>query len=191
MFYYVHLSERQCNDPQEMRAMANIRAQSIDWLQRQQEQSRFEYAFRDIKNTHTYIFLNSESHSKLNRLLDQDPLISYSYVEIEPILTTLEMVETLKDYLEVDADYFTSQELEELKFHRRAIDPNSTYFMARKIVAPFNPLLDKGTQDKIHLNTLRSQKAHADQREIADYNPVGKPVGILVMQASTLEEVDE
>jgi muconolactone delta-isomerase len=191
MFYYVHLTERPCGDPQEERAMAGIRAQSITWLQLQYQQGKFEYVFKDSRNTNTYIFLNAQSHSELNELLDQDPLISYCYVEIEPLLTTFEMVDTLTRYLGTEEDYFTAQELEELKFHREAIDPDSTYFMARKVVKPFSPLLDKETQDRIHLNTLRSQKAHTDAREVADYNPVGKPVGILIMQAKTQEEVEE
>lgn len=191
MFYYVRLSERVCLDPQEMRAMAAIRDRSIDWLQTQEKINKFEYVFRNFDNTETYIFLSSESHNELNELLDQDPLISYSTVEIEPLVTTLEMVKTLKNYLEVNENFFSPEELEELEFHRQVIEPESTYFMARKVVAPFSPLLKQEIQDKIHLNTLRSQKAHADSREIADYNPVGKPVGILVMQAMTLEEVEE
>ncbi len=191
MFYCVRLSERVCRDPQEMRAMAAIRDRSIDWLQTQEKNNKFEYVFRNFDNTQTYIFLNSESHNELNELLDQDPLISYSTLEIEPLVTTLEMVKTLKNYLDVNEKFFSPEELEELEFHRQVIEPDSTYFMARKVVAPFSPLLGQEIQDKIHLNTLRSQKAHADSREIADYNPVGKPVGILVMQAMTLEEVEE
>lgn len=191
MFYYVRLSERVCRDPQEMRAMAVIRDLSIDWLQTQEKDNKFEYVFRNFDNTETYIFLNFESHNELNELLDQDPLISYSTLQIEPLVTTLEMVKTLKNYLEVNEDFFSPEDIEELKFHRRTIEPESTYFMARKVVAPFSPLLGQEIQDKIHLNTLRSQKAHADSREIADYNPVGKPVGILVMQATTLKEVEE
>ena len=191
MLYYIHLTERQCGDPQEVRAMAAIRNQSIYWLQDQYQQGKFEYVFRDSSNTNTYIFLNAQSHTGLNELLDQDPLISYCHIEIEPLLTTFEMVDTLRRYLGASENYFTSQELEELKFHHKAIDPDSTYFMARKVVKPFSPLLDKETQDRIHLNTLRSQKAHTDEREIADYNPVGKPVGILIMQAKTQEEVEE
>lgn len=191
MFYYVRLSERECRDPQEMRAMATIRERSIEWLQTQEMNDKFEYVFRDVDNTQTHIFLNSESHNDLNELLDQDPLISYSTVEIEPLVTTLEMVKTLKSYLEVNEDFFSAGDLEELQFHRQAIDSNSTYYMARKVVCPFSPLLKQEIQDKIHLNTLRSQKAHADSREIADYNPVGKPVGILVMQATSLKEIED
>jgi hypothetical protein len=35
------------------------------------------------------------------------------------------------------------------------------------------------------------QRVHADSREICDYNPVGKPVGLLVMEAASAHEVSE
>lgn len=195
MHFYVKITERTCTDPQEARSMAKIRQKSLEWLQIQYSQKRFSYIFRDANSEVTHIFLNASNHVELHNLIDPDPLISYSKVEIEPLLTTVEMVKCLQGYLKENSSAFseipvvTNKDFDEISFPVKEIETHGTYFLARKTVLPFNPLLTLDEQNCIHFNTLLAQKAHFDPREIADYNPVGKPVGLLIMKAQDINEV--
>jgi hypothetical protein len=187
MLFYVRLIERECRDPQECRAMARIRQRSIAWLLHMERDSRFLYAFRDVDNLVTHLFLDAATSIELHLLIDPDPLMSHCTVEIEPLLTGTEMAGALEGYL--GAKILRPDDWKGLEFVRRPIDPDDSYYLARKVVEPFSPLLDVEDQNRIHRNTLISQRAHIDTREVADFNPVGKPVGILIMTATSEDEV--
>lgn len=187
MHFYIELKEREVSDPQEARAMSVIREQSIRWLQTNLEKGIFSMVFRDFDNSTTHIFLESNSSRQLHSQIDPDPLISHAHVSIEPLLTPLEMAEELQSYL--NATLLDEKDLEELKFSPPNVSQNGSYFLARKEVLPFSPLLSVATQRRIHENTLLAQKAHIDPREVADFNPIGKAVGILIMSANSEEEV--
>ncbi|MGD9560929.1 MAG: hypothetical protein AB7F88_00120 [Pyrinomonadaceae bacterium] len=189
MLYYAKYIERTANDPQEERAMAVIREASLNWLSEVQADPRIQYVFRGQDNRSTHYFLQAHSHAQLHDLLDRDPLSMHCRIEFEPLLTTLEMAEALEDYL--DDRVLSPEDRHQLEFPKKEISADETYFLAIKIVAPFSPLLSQAVQDTIHFNTLISQTAHTDDREIADYNPVAKPIGILIMKAGSEAEVLE
>jgi muconolactone delta-isomerase len=188
VLYYAKLTERTCVDAQEARQMALIRRKSLSWLKEQMEKENFDFAFRSEDNDVTHIFLDAPDHVSLHDLLDPDPLISYCYVDIEPLLKPVESAKALEIYLSIRV--LSNIDWNELAFENRSsVEPDGVYYLARKTIKPFSPLLSLADQDRIHKNTLISQTAHADMREIVDYNPVGKPVGILVMKANSAEEV--
>lgn len=189
MLFYVRSTERRPADPQEERALLSLQRQSLDWLDRVSDDARVRYAFRGENNASTHLFLNTPNHLDLHEFIDADPLASYAAVDVEPLLTPVEMAQALERYL--GKNVLAPADWEGLAFPPARIDPSATYLLARKVVAPFSPLLDRATQDIIHHNTLVSQTAHSDDREIADFNPVGKPVGILIMRADSVEEVLE
>lgn len=190
MHYYAKFVERPCADAQEIRQMALIRRASISWLTDQLNRGAFKYVFRDEAGTTTHIFVDAPNHQALHDLLDPDPLISYCYVDIEPLLLPTESAKSLEVYL--NTQVLSAEDWDELQFENRpAVDDDGEYYLARKTIKPFSPLLTQQDQNRIHLNTLNSQTAHADEREIVDYNPVGKPVGILIMKAASKDEVLE
>lgn len=191
--FFVTLVERESLDPQEARAMVGIRAKSLSWLAAGVDSGRLRYAFRDELNTTSYLVVEASSHTQLHRLLDPDPLISHCMVSVEPVLRTVDMVRELVDYLDTEQDrsQLTGEDWEELEGHgTKAIDDDALYYLAVKKVRPFSPLLPLKQQDEIHRNTLIAQSAHLDERELLDLNPVGKPIGILVMQAASRDEVE-
>lgn len=189
MLYYLHSVEREPSDPQEERALLGLQLRSISWLEVAADDPRIRFAFRGERNASTHLFLDATSHLDLHELVDADPLASYSTVALEPVLTPVEMAQALERYLGHQVLAPTDwKELSALS-SGRALDPTETLFLARKLVRPFSPLLSQHDQDIIHHNTLISQKAHMDPREVADFNPVGKPVGILIMRAGSVEEV--
>jgi muconolactone delta-isomerase len=189
MLYYARYIERASSDPQEARAMAVIRNASLNWLAGVKDDPRIQYVFRGEDNRSTHYFIDADSHDSLHELLDHDPLSMHCQIEFDPLLTTLAMATLLETYL--DTKVLTGDDRRELEFPKKEILPNETYFLAIKVVAPFSPLLNQATQDAIHYNTLISQTTHKDEREIADFNPVAKPVGILIMQAKSKQEVLE
>lgn len=189
MLYYAKYFEKTSGDPQEARAMAVIRDASLNWLTQVQTDPRIQYVFRGQDNRSTHYFLNADSHESLHELLDQDPLSMHSQIEFDPLLTTLEMATALEAYL--NSNVLSGEDRKELEFPKKEILPDGKYFLAIKVVAPFSALLSQAAQDTIHYNTLISQTAHKDDREIADFNPVAKPIGILIMRAKSEAEVLE
>ena len=191
MFFYIKLTERACEDPQEARAFAAIREKSLLWLREMMQfpGTGFRYAFRNKLNNTAHYFVEVKNNHALHELIDPDPIISYCYIDIEPLLTAQEMVDSLQLYLK--EQMITEEDHFELTFPVRQLSNDLTYFLARKVVMPFSPLLTVEEQNKIHYNTLLAQTAHLDEREIIDYNPACKPVGLLVMQAENEQEVLE
>lgn len=189
MLYYAKYIERESIDPQEARAMAIIREASLNWLASVEDDLRLQYVFRGHDNRSTHYFIDADSHVSLHEVLDRDPLSMHCRIEFEPLLTTLAMATALEAYL--GSEVLSAEDHRELEFPRRKISADGKYFLAIKTVAPFSPLLNQISQDTIHYNTLISQTAHKDDREIADFNPVAKPVGILIMRAESEEEVRE
>jgi len=167
--------------------MAVIRSRSIKYLDEVLHTGRLLYAFRSVSNFETHLFLDATSARDMHELLDGDPLISHCSLVIEPLLTGTEMAGALQDYLR--EEILRAEDWVGLEFTRTPLDPDGTYFLARKVVRPFSPLLSIEDQNRIHRNTLISQRAHTDSREVADFNPVGKAVGILIMRAESEEEV--
>ncbi|MEO8649846.1 MAG: hypothetical protein ABI539_11835 [Acidobacteriota bacterium] len=187
MLYYAKYIERSANDPQENRAMAVIREASLNWLSEVKGDPRIQYVFRGQDNRSTHYFLQADSHGQLHDLLDRDPLSMHCRIEFDPLLTTLEMADALEVYL--DDRVLSTEDRRQLDFPKKEIYDDETYFLAMKVVVPFSPLLRQTVQDTIHFNTLISQTAHTDDREIADFNPVAKPIGILIMKAESEAEV--
>jgi len=186
MLHYIHLTERKCNDPQEVRAMAHLRKKSLEWLSKQYAIGKFLYVFKSADNYNTHLFVECGNHFELHQLLDANPIISYCHIKIEPLISPIESATSLEKYL--GKDILTSKELSDLEFDHRIFDENAKYILVHKEVMPFSPLLSLEIQDKIHYNTLVSQKAHGDDRELVDYNPVARSVGILIIKANTLQE---
>lgn len=187
--FYVTVIERACRDPQEARAMSRLRRASLNWIKQSLSQGEITYAFRDEQRRTSHFFIRSQRHSNLYRLLDADPLISYSDVRVEPVIESSDLVDILSDQLGDDDLRFPGWKMDEIRFRPKQLDPHGCYWLAIKTVAPFSPLLSEAEQRQIHANTLVSQRAHSDPREILDVNPVGRPIGILVMEANCRQSV--
>ncbi len=171
--------------------MARLRVSGLDWLAAQEAAGVLQLAFRDASNSCSYLLVEAVDHVALHRALDPDPLISYSEVRIEPVLRTGDMVRELTTYLGSGAPTLKDEDWRALDSHGGRVDPAGSYFLAVKEVRPFSPLLPVAEQEQIHANTLVSQRAHSDGREILDVNPVGRAVGILIMAAADEREVQE
>ena len=186
--FYVKSIERESRDPQEERAMALLRKKSIDWSDAECDLTLL-YAFRSERDFTGHIFLECESHQRLQQILFSDPLALHCTLDVMPLLTSFDAMQDLQQFRQ--REILTPDDFDKLRFHKQEIDQDESHYLIVKGGSAggvgtgfgFSPLLPIEDQNRIHDNTLSSQRAHFDAREVADFNPVGMPVGILIMKA--------
>ncbi|PAD07431.1 hypothetical protein CHH78_20065 [Shouchella clausii] len=186
MRFHVKITEFKCENSQEEIAILHHRLKSIEYLTKLIETKQAEFVFKSEDLRTTLLVINAETFEEADRTLKADPLFPYSRLTVTPVTTTAEMVEEAQDYL--GEQILSPAEIAHLVPPPVEIDDNQTYIFAVKTQAAFNPLVTKKEYDEILRKTLRSQRLHADQKEIADYNPVGIPDGYLYLQISSIEE---
>ncbi|RVE87071.1 hypothetical protein [Sinorhizobium meliloti] len=187
--FFVRMTERSHRDTQEHAAMLMHRLEAIKYHSRLLLDGSAQYAFFAGDDCNSAIILyEQESHEALDWLIKRDPHFAYTQIEVIPTVLTEALVREAQDYLE--EEIFSTEEMKTLNFPRREIDPDAEYWFAWKEVPPFSALCPVSVQNDVHRRTVLAQKAHLENFEFADHNPVGRAVGILVAQAS-LETVRE
>jgi muconolactone delta-isomerase len=187
--FHVSAAEFETRTKEEADAIIKHRVKSIEYFKNLQEKGVTEFVFKSECMKETYLVINANSLEEADVLLKRDPLFPYSRLIVTPVTTTAEMVEEAQDYL--GEEILTSFEIAHLVPPPVKIDDRKTYIQATKALAAFNPLVSEEEYKEILRKTLRSQRLHADEKEIADYNPVGVPDGYLYLQISSVEEARE
>ena len=130
----------------------------------------------------------ADSLESLDRHIKNDPAFPYSRTSVIPVVSTVAMAEELMDYL--GEQVLAEADLAALEFGVRVPEGARQYWLAWKELSVFSPLLPEAVQMDIHRRTLTSQRAHHSPIELADDNPVGMPVGILIAEG-TREQVEQ
>lgn len=177
--FFVAMRERSPADPQEGAAMLQLRLDAIRYRSDLLASGSLVYAFF-AKNGLAICMYKSDSHERLDYLLKRDPQFGYCDTQVIPVINTLALVDEAEDYL--NERILTDSERANLVQHEKPIDDAMSYWLAWKEVKPFSPLLPLAVQDDIHRRTLTSQRAHTEEFEFSDDNPVGRPIGILVAE---------
>jgi len=189
MLFHVYLTERETHDPQEEVAMLRHRIESLNYWMGLLRSKRVGLVFKTAAGSSTVLIVDSESVESLDRLIKAEPLFPYATVTVEPVISSRSMVEELQDYL--GEKLLNDKELSGLEQKPVTIDPHATYFMIIKTLKAFSPLLSKEQQRDIHRRTALSQRLHTAAIEVADCNPVGRPVGILFAKCKSLDEIQQ
>jgi hypothetical protein len=177
------MEERESRDAQELSAMLHHRLTAIEYNSQLLADGVLEYAFFLGESCSTAIMLFCvASHERLDWLIKRDPYFAYTSSEVIPVIDTEALVREAQDYL--GDSTFDEEGLSSLSFPCRQIDPDAEYWFAWKQVPPFSPLCPIETQNDVHRRTIEAQKAHLEHLEFADHNPVGRPIGILISEAS-------
>jgi hypothetical protein len=182
MRFFVRMTERAVNDPQEFAAMLQHRLASIGYqYSLMHENGPLAYAFRDKTGTLAVLMYETETLEKIDFYLKRDPGWQYSETDVMPVVSTEALVREAQDYL--GETIISEGELGEFRYERRSPCSERQYWLAYKQVKPFSPLLSLEAQNDVHRRTVIAQKAHLESLEFADDNPVGKAVGILIAEA--------
>jgi muconolactone delta-isomerase len=190
MRFFVTIQERACHDAQEHTAMLNHRLKAIAYHKQLLDDGTLHYAFYDADQPSRSFFLYEvDDLIRLDWLLKRDPLFPYATITTEPQIPLEALINEGEDFL--GETILTAEERADLVFERRPLNPDANYWLVIKTVPPYSPLLSEEAQDDITRRTLVAQKRHNSVLEYADDNPVGKPIGILIAEAQTLEEVKE
>lgn len=188
MQFFIRGYEREPQDPPEEAAMTRYRLESN---QRLIELLGFDrpltYAFRTEDNHRSYMLFDVDSLEELDQLIKADSLFPYSTFEIVPVISGRHMAEEIQAYL--SEVILSDDELRSLEARPVQIDPIGVYYIADKQMPSFSSLLPEPEQREIHRRTLVSQRLHDSPLEISDVNPVGRMEGILVLRASSNDEV--
>ncbi len=168
--------------------MLRHRLASIDYQLSLLASESLVYAFRSGSGDEAILMYEASSLTDVDRSIKRDPLFPYSLCDVVPVISTVDMADELMDHL--DERVLSDAELDDLKFPPKPISDNAEYWLAWKHLAPFSPLLADEVQDDIHRRTLVSQRAHHSPIELADDNPVGMAVGILIAEG-TLNAIRE
>jgi hypothetical protein len=183
MRFFVRMTERNVNDPQELAAMLLHRLASINYqYSLMREEGPLAYAFRNRAGTLAVLMYETDTLEKLDFFLKRDPGWQYAETDVMPVVSTEALVREAQDYL--GETIIGESELGEFRYERRKPDSKQEYWLAYKQVKPFSPLLSLDAQNDVHRRTVIAQKAHLESLEFADDNPVGKAVGILVAEAA-------
>lgn len=159
--------------------MLQLRLDAIRYRSELLANGNLVYAFFSRNGLGICMF-KSDSHEELDYLLKRDPQFCHCETQVVPVIDTIALVDEAEDYLE--EKILTADEREDLIQHEKSIDDSKAYWLAWKEVKPFSPLLSRSVQDDIHRRTVTSQRAHTEDFEFSDDNPVGRPIGILVAE---------
>ena len=179
--------------------MLGIRIASLNYQIPLMNSGTLEYSFRSVDGSQSYMLLLANDAVSLDALLKQDPLWPFAHYEVVPCITTGTLINDLQAYL--GQTLYTPAQIAALDFHPFTIDPNAQYFLAAKrptgvppttafaTAGVFSPLTSLSEQQRVDLKTLQSQSMHSSSLEVCDVNPVGVPMGILLVKADTLAQV--
>jgi hypothetical protein len=188
MRFFIEMEERKTHDPQELVAMLRHRVASCQYQLKLIEDEKIIYSFKSRDGLKSFLGIESSSFSEVDRIIKLDPLFAYSTITTTPVIPLRDLVEEIQDYIgEVimdpeECDKLSSPPTTEKK-------PNEKYFLARKIVKPFSPLLSEEEQKDVARRTVLAQAYHWSEMEVYDENPLGQPVGILIAKAQSAQEV--
>lgn len=177
--FYVRMHERRCLDAQELAAMLSHRLRALQYHEALLRDNKILFGFAAGDDCVSSILLYAVSgHEELDWLIKRDPHFAYTACDVVPVVTTEALVREAQDFL--GEHIFPAEELPKLNFPTKLIRPDGEYWLAWKEVSPFSPLCSEEVQNDVHRRTILAQRGHFENLEFADYNPVGRPVGILI-----------
>jgi hypothetical protein len=179
--FYVSMKERTCVDTQELAAMLGHRLNALEYHQKLLGDGKASFAFGLGEDCdETIVLFRVGSHDELDWLIKRDPHFPYTKTIVTPVITTEALVREAQDYL--GEEIFAKDQIPQLNFPEKAINRDGEYWLAWKEVPPFSPLCSEETQNDVHRRTVLAQRGHFAELEFADYNPAGRPIGILVSE---------